>query len=66
MINNDSELKEYILVDWNKPPLVIQPKPVKLTLQEKSNINRAFGLNQVTKRYIEKDKYHEYTNLFKG
>lgn len=66
MIESGTDFKEYILIDWAKPPPIIQPKPVRLTSVERSTINRGFALNQATKRYIEKDKYHEYTNLFKG
>ena len=65
MNDNNGTLEEYILIDWNQPPPVITPKPIKMTVYEKTNKNRAFALNQTTKRYIERNKYHEYSNLFK-
>ena len=64
MIESGTDFKEYILIDWNKPPPIIQPKPVRLTSVERGSINRGFALNQITKRYIEKDKYNEYIELF--
>lgn len=65
MIESGTDFKKYILIDWTKPPPIIQPKPVRLTSVERSTINRGLALNQTTKRYIEKDKYNEYLELFK-
>lgn len=64
MIENNTDFADYILIDWNKPPPVIQPKPVRLTSVERISSNRAFAMNQTTKRYIEKGKYNEYLELF--
>ena len=64
MIKNSTDFADCLLIDWNKPPPVIQPKPVSLTSVERSSLNRAFAMNQTTKRYIEKNKYNEYLELF--
>jgi hypothetical protein len=52
----DQTLHEYQLIDYSKPKN--QWKPVKisnLTIDEAHTINRAFGLNGITKRYIKND-----------
>ena len=55
-IEKNPVLHEYQLIDYSKPHNEWKPiKIVKLTTDEAHTINRAFGANGATKRYIKND-----------
>ena len=48
-------LQEYKLIDWSKPPPVVEEKLMKLTKYEAHHLNKAFALNRITKRWVPVD-----------
>lgn len=54
---DNSPIKKYILVDWNRPPAHerLSPKPIKMRENEAHLLNKAMAINGQTKRYVRSD-----------
>lgn len=53
----DTQLRDYDLIDWNKPPPVLRRlvRTGRLTRQEASTLNRALRQNRTTLRWVLKE-----------
>jgi len=54
---DNSPVKEYILVDWNRAPVHerLSPKPIKMSVYQAHSLNQGFTLNKQTKRYVKSE-----------
>ena len=61
MIEDNTPLREYVLVDWGSPNKVTDPKTDRkihtLTEYEASTRNRAYAANHVTLRFVLTENY---------
>lgn len=54
---DDSPIKKYVLVDWDRPPAHerLSPKPIKMREKEAHALNKAMAVNGQNKRYVRSD-----------
>ncbi len=54
---DNSPIKKYILVDWDRPPSHerLSPKPIEMSEKEAHSLNQAMATNGQNKRYIRSE-----------
>ena len=54
---DNSPIKKYILVDWDRPPAHerLSPKPVEMSENEAYYLNKAMATHGQNKRYVKSE-----------